>query len=99
MQHFFKEHYAAMTERPGMAPNKEWLSSRKADMFNQIFYEYGHKHIYDELELRAAASASGWDNPAQGCEMRVGAFREGVDSALALLDDEVHRDESIYVDL
>lgn len=100
-QRFFKEHYATMTEGATMAANKAWLSPRKADMFNQIFYGYGHKHIYDELELRAAAAAGGWGSGAAagGCGMRVGAYREGVDAALALLDDAVHRDESIYLDL
>ena len=58
---------------------------------------YGHKHIYDEGELRAAATAAGWFR--DGCDMRVGGFKEGVNAALAGLDDAVHRDESIYVDL
>jgi SAM-dependent methyltransferase len=99
-QRFFKEHYATMTEGPEMAANKAWLSPRKADMFNQIFYGYGHKHVYDELELRAAAAAGGWnDDGGGGCGMRVGRYREGVDAALALLDDAVHRDESFYLDL
>jgi hypothetical protein len=59
---------------------------------------YGHKHIYDENELRAAASAAGWFE-SHNCRLRVGAFREGVNAALAQLDDKVHQDESIYVDL
>jgi hypothetical protein len=90
-----------MTEGPGMEGNKAWLSSRRADMVNQIFYGYGHKHIYDEGELWAAASAAGWvgENTDGRCDMRIGAFREGVNAALAELDDAVHRDESIYVDL
>ena len=130
-----------MTGPPGMEANKQWLSSRRADMFNQIFYgcdaqgarrangsragvfwqearpstapprpaaaaaaapgrsRYGHKHIYDEGELRAAARAAGWTE-AHGCRVSVAAFREGtMDPALAALDDEVHRDESIYVEL
>jgi SAM-dependent methyltransferase len=39
-QRFFREHYAVMTEAPGMEGNKAWLSNRRADMFNQIFYGY-----------------------------------------------------------
>jgi len=31
-----------------MEANKALFSSRRADMFNQIFYGYGHQHIYDE---------------------------------------------------
>lgn len=97
-QRFFTEHYEIMTGSPAMEGNKQFFSSRRADMFNQIFYGYGHKHIYDERELRAAADLAGWtvDN---GCEVRVASFKEGLDTALAQLDDDIHRDESIYLEL
>ena len=32
-----------MTEAPGMEANKAFFTNRPADMFNQIFYNYGHK--------------------------------------------------------
>jgi predicted SAM-dependent methyltransferase len=97
-QRFYKEHYEVMTSGPGMEANKQFFSSRRADMFNQIFYGYGHKHIYDELELRAAAELAGFTKE-NGCEVRVASFREGMNMQLAQLDDAIHKDESIYLEL
>lgn len=63
-----------------------------------FLFRYGHKHIYDFEELEAAAAAAGW-TAELGCSVRRASFREGVDSALAALDDAIHKDESFYVEL
>jgi hypothetical protein len=68
-------------------------------MLNHIFYGFGHKHIYDLDELTAAAELAGWSKD-KGCEVRRASHRQSdVDPDLALLDDEIHQDESMYVDL
>mmetsp|Transcript_7674 Transcript_7674/g.17544 ORF Transcript_7674/g.17544 Transcript_7674/m.17544 type:complete len:228 (-) Transcript_7674:174-857(-) len=99
-QRFFKEHYELMTEGPRMEGNKAFMSSRPADMFNQIFYGYGHRHIYDERELREVSARAGWTE-ANGCSVVRAGFRESAmgDEALAALDDAVHKDESIYMEM
>lgn len=71
------------------------MPERKAFMFNQIFYLYGHRWIYDLDELRFALSQAGW-NPE---DVRLCAFQEGADQDIADLDVVFRSDESIYVEV
>ena len=65
----------------------------------RIFHDFGHQHIYDLEELRAAAEEAGWTARA-GCTVERAAFRSSaVDMDLASLDDAIHEDESLYADL
>ena len=61
---------------------------------------YGHRHIYDERELREVSARAGWTE-ANGCSVVRAGFRESAmgDEALAALDDAVHKDESIYMEM
>jgi SAM-dependent methyltransferase len=70
-----------------------------AGMLNSIMHDFGHKYIYDFAELRAAAEEAGWTEEA-GCTVERAGYRTSqVDPDLALLDDPIHEDESLYVDL
>jgi hypothetical protein len=71
------------------------MPDRTAFMFNQIFYHYGHKWIYDEAELRYVLSQAGFDPAA----MTVVAFGEGERQDLAELDTTMRSDETIYVEI
>jgi predicted SAM-dependent methyltransferase len=71
------------------------MPERPAFMFNQIFYLYGHKWIYDETELRHVLARAGFDPAA----MRVAAFGEGLRADVADLDTTMRSDETIYVDV
>jgi predicted SAM-dependent methyltransferase len=71
------------------------MPDRTAFMFNQIFYLYGHKWIYDEAELRHVLAQAGFD----GSTMRVAAFGEGALPDIAALDTTMRSDETIYVEI
>jgi predicted SAM-dependent methyltransferase len=71
------------------------MPDRKAFMFNQIFYLYGHKWIYDEAELRYVLAQAGFAPEA----MRVTAFQEGERQDVAQLDTSMRSDETIYVEV
>ena len=71
------------------------MPERKAFMFNQIFYLYGHRWIYDLDELRYAVSEAGFAPDA----LRVCAFREGSRQDVAELDTTFRSDETIYVEV
>jgi predicted SAM-dependent methyltransferase len=88
---FFKTHrhevYAA-----GLGPP---MPQRRAFMFNQIFYLYGHRWIYDLDELRYVLTAAGFDTAT----VRQRAFRDGARADVADLDRAVRRDETVYVEV
>jgi predicted SAM-dependent methyltransferase len=70
------------------------MPDRKAFMFNQIFYLYGHKWIYDEAELRHVLSEAGFDGDAA----QVRSYQEGAREDVAALDTSMRTDETIYVE-
>jgi predicted SAM-dependent methyltransferase len=70
------------------------MPARGAFMFNQLFYVYGHRWIYDVDELRHALSEAGFDPAA----VRVCAYREGARPDVAELDQMLRNDETIYVE-
>jgi predicted SAM-dependent methyltransferase len=71
------------------------MPDRPAFMFNQIFYLYGHKWIYDEAELRHVVAEAGFDPDA----LRVRSFGDGVRPDVAALDTTMRSDETIYVEV
>jgi len=70
------------------------MPRRAAFMFNQVFYLYGHRWIYDHAELRYALTEAGFD--AAAVEPR--EFRAGARPDVAALDTIFRNDESIYVE-
>ena len=71
------------------------MPARRAFMFNQIFYLYGHRWIYDVDELRHAVSEAGFAPEA----LRECAFRAGSRPDVADLDTTFRSDETIYVEV
>lgn len=88
---FYAKHRGRI-DRTGVGPR---MPGRRAFMFNQMFYLWGHRWIYDEDELRHALGQAGFDPRA----MRVCAFREGIRPDVADLDQAVRADETIYVEV
>ncbi|MFC0530802.1 class I SAM-dependent methyltransferase [Phytohabitans kaempferiae] len=88
---FFARHRKRM-RAAGLGPP---MPARRAFMFNQMFYLYGHRWIYDLDELRHALEAAGFDPAA----VRRCAFREGVRPDVADLDRVLRNDESLYVEV
>jgi predicted SAM-dependent methyltransferase len=70
------------------------VPDRRGWMGNSIFYNWGHRWIYDFGELKHALSAAGFD-PETVVERR---FSEGSVSEVAALDGEGRAHESIYVE-
>jgi predicted SAM-dependent methyltransferase len=70
------------------------MPARDAFMFNQLFYVYGHRWIYDADELRYALSQAGFDPAA----VRVCSYRTGARADVAALDQVLRNDETIYVE-
>jgi predicted SAM-dependent methyltransferase len=70
------------------------MPERKAFMFNQIFYHFGHRWIYDLEELRHVLRAAGFDTES----IHPVSFRAGERQDVADLDTNLRRDESIYVE-
>lgn len=71
------------------------MPARNAFMFNQLFYLYGHRWIYDADELRYVLAEAGFDPAA----VRVRGFRDGARPELADLDRVLRKDETIYVEV
>ncbi|HEY2575423.1 MAG TPA: methyltransferase domain-containing protein [Streptosporangiaceae bacterium] len=70
------------------------MPERRAFMFNQIFYLYGHRWLYDLDELRYVLERGGFDPGA----IRVCGFREGAQPDVAALDTTIRSDETIYIE-
>lgn len=71
------------------------MPERKAFMFNQIFYLYGHRWIYDHDELKYALTAAGFEESAFSvCE-----YRTGLRPDVAELDSSFRNDETIYAEV
>ncbi|GGM22051.1 methyltransferase domain-containing protein [Dactylosporangium sucinum] len=89
---FFGKHRRRMNRAlTGVAPA---MPARGAFMFNQLFYVYGHRWLYDEAELRHALTAAGFADES----ITVRAYREGARQDVADLDQVLRNDESIYVE-
>lgn len=71
------------------------MPPRAAFMFNQLFYLYGHRWIYDLDELRYVLSRAGFDPGT----VRECGFRQGVRPDVAALDRVLRNDETIYVEV
>lgn len=89
---FFADHRQRMAKL--LAPASR-VPERRAFMINQIFYFFGHRWIYDFNELRYTLSRAGFDPDT----VRECAFREGNRPDVALLDQWVRSDESIYAEV
>jgi predicted SAM-dependent methyltransferase len=70
------------------------MPQRRAFMFNQLFYLYGHRWIYDVDELRHVLSRAGFEPST----VRVCGFRQGARPDVADLDTTFRRDETLYVE-
>jgi predicted SAM-dependent methyltransferase len=88
---FFAEHRRRMDSMTGAGPA---MPTRPAFMFNQIFYLYGHRWIYDADELRHALLSAGFAED----KIAVRAFRQGAVPGVAQLDRPFRNDETIYVE-
>jgi predicted SAM-dependent methyltransferase len=88
---FFAEHRRRMD---GAIGAELPMPSRPAFMFNQIFYLYGHRWIYDAQELRHALLSAGF----AADKITVRAFRQGALPDVAQLDRPFRDDETIYVE-
>jgi predicted SAM-dependent methyltransferase len=87
---FFDEHAARLA-----AMGISNVPKRRAWVVNQIFYQWGHRWIYDFDELRYAAVTAGFDGKLiERC-----GFRGGRDAAVAAFDLPIRNDESIYVEI
>jgi predicted SAM-dependent methyltransferase len=71
------------------------MPERKAFMFNQLFYLYGHRWLYDLDELRYVLARAGF-GPAAA---RACPFRSGARPDVAELDSILRKDETIYVEV
>ena len=71
------------------------MPERKAFMFNQIFYLYGHSWIYDLAEVGFVLEQAGF--AAQDVQAR--AYQQGARPDVAALDTAFRRDESLYVEV
>ncbi|WP_246273185.1 methyltransferase domain-containing protein [Phytohabitans houttuyneae] len=87
---FFSRHRGRM-RAAGLGPP---MPARRAFMFNQLFYLYGHRWLYDYEELAYALVSAGF--PDTAIERR--AFRDGARPDVAELDRVLRNDESIYVE-
>lgn len=89
---FFAKHRRRMNRAlTGVAPA---MPPRGAFMFNQLFYVYGHRWLYDEAELRHALTSAGFAEDT----IAVRAYREGARPDVADLDQVLRNDESVYVE-
>jgi predicted SAM-dependent methyltransferase len=71
------------------------MPERRAFMFNQIFYLYGHRWLYDADELRYVLARAGFAADA----VRTCSFRSGARPDVAALDSIFRNDETIYVEV
>ncbi|HKT06245.1 MAG TPA: methyltransferase domain-containing protein [Rugosimonospora sp.] len=70
------------------------MPARPAFMFNQLFYLYGHRWIYDLDELSHVLAGAGF---AAG-SVRACGFRDGARADVAELDRVFRNDETLYVE-
>jgi len=88
---FFARH-RRLLRTAGVGPP---MPERPAFMFNQLFYLYGHRWIYDFEELSYLLTRAGFDSGAvRRCD-----FRQGARADVADLDRALRRDETMYVEV
>lgn len=88
---FFAKHRRVL-RTAGVGPP---MPDRPAFMFNQLFYLYGHRWIYDFEELCYVLTQAGFDPAA----VRLCEFRQGARADVADLDRALRRDETMYVEV
>lgn len=89
---FFAKHRRRMRAAMPVAPP---MPERGAFMFNQMFYLYGHRWIYDAEELEYALTEAGF----AAADITICSYRDGARADVAGLDQKVRDDESIYVEV
>lgn len=89
---FFAKHRRRVGLAIGGAPP---MPARNAFMFNQIFYLYGHRWLYDLPEVQYVLERAGFDPAA----VRECAYREGSRPDVAGLDRTIRNDETLYVEV
>ncbi|GAA4687098.1 class I SAM-dependent methyltransferase [Phytohabitans rumicis] len=87
---FFDRHRKRL-HAAGLGPP---MPARRAFMFNQIFYLYGHRWLYDLDELRYALGEAGFDPDT----VRRASFRKGARPDVADLDRILRKEESMYIE-
>lgn len=75
-----------------LAHGSKNVPERRSFMLNQIFFYWGHRWIYDFAELCHALGQAGFAS-ARRC-----GFRSGGNAQVAALDQEMRRQESLYVE-
>jgi predicted SAM-dependent methyltransferase len=88
---FFSRHRGRM-RAAGLGPP---MPARRAFMFNQLFFLYGHRWLYDFDELRYALVSAGF----AAHDVRRCSFRDGLRPDVAELDRVLRNDESMYVEV
>ncbi len=92
---FFARHRRRVDLAIGVAPA---MPARNAFMFNQIFYLYGHRWLYDLQELQYVLGQAGF--AVEGGEaVQLRGFRTGLRPDVAELDQTIRNDETIYVEV
>jgi predicted SAM-dependent methyltransferase len=89
---FFGKHRRRMNRALG--PVAPAMPERGAFMFNQLFYVYGHRWIFDEAELRYLFACAGFAPET----VTVHSYRVGARQDVADLDQVLRNDESIYIE-
>lgn len=89
---FFAKHRRRIGQAIRVAPA---MPARKAFMFNQLFYLYGHRWLYDLAELRHVLGEAGF----AASEVRLCGYRSGSRDDIAELDQKFRSDETIYVEV
>jgi predicted SAM-dependent methyltransferase len=92
---FFAEHREILRNMPRVQETGVLISDTRAFMMNQIFRFFGHQWLYDVEEIRYVAAEAGFGADA----VTECSFRTGRLAAVADLDQEFHRDESLFVEI
>jgi hypothetical protein len=71
------------------------VPDRPGWMVNQVFYNWGHRWIYDVDEIRYVAAQAGFDAGA----VEEAGYRSGREPELWALDPEGRDDVSLYVEI
>jgi SAM-dependent methyltransferase len=89
---FFEEHRRRLAVIPAFA---DGVPDRPGWMVNQVFYNWGHRWIYDIDEIRYVAEQAGFDPGA----VEEAGFRSGREPAVWALDPDGRDDVSLYVEI
>ena len=89
---FFAEHRRRLASIPVFEGG---VPDRPGWMVNQVFYNWGHRWIYDLGEIRYVAEQAGFD----ASSVVETGYREGREPAVWALDPEGRDDVSLYVEI